>query len=207
LPDSFYKSRGILFVVSAPSGAGKTTLCDRLSKEMPSLAYSISHTTRGPRGGEKDGKEYYFVTPEKFASMVEAGEFVEWAEVHGNRYGTSRAELDRLFSMGRDVILDIDTQGAMQIKKAMPATFIFILPPSMGVLEQRLRGRDTDDDEVIRKRLANAVGEIRIYREYDYVIVNDRLEDALERLKMVVSVSRDRSWNIDESLIREEFGI
>lgn len=204
----FYKSRGILFVVSAPSGAGKTTLCDRLSGELPNLAFSVSHTTRKPRVGEEHGREYYFVTDDEFGKMVESGSFVEWAEVHGNRYGTSKDELSRLFADGRDVILDIDTQGAMQIQASgTPGTFVFILPPSMQVLEERLRGRDTDDDDVIRRRLANAVGEIKLYEKYDYVIVNDQLDEALDRLRMVVTVSRDRVWNIDKSLLRDEFGI
>lgn len=204
----FYKSKGILFVVSAPSGAGKTTLCDRLATELPNLAFSVSHTTRGPRAGEENGREYHFVTDEAFDGMVKDGAFVEWAEVHGNRYGTSRAELERLFSEGKDVILDIDTQGAMQIQDSgMHGTFVFILPPSMSVLEQRLRGRDTDDDSVIKRRLANAVGEIKLFKRYDYVIVNDVLDEAFDRLRMVVTVSRDRVWNIDESFLRVEFGI
>lgn len=205
---NFYKSKGILFVVSAPSGAGKTTLCYRLSKELSNLAFSVSHTTRKPRQGEVEGRDYYFVSDEKFKEMISSGAFVEWAEVHGNRYGTSRAELDRLFSKGNDVILDIDIQGAMQIKKSGTfGTFIFILPPSMRVLEERLRGRGTDDEDVIRLRLANAVGEIKYFKEYDYIIVNDVLDDALEQLRMVIKVTRDRVWNIDESLITDEFRV
>jgi len=208
LGKGFYKSNGILFVVSAPSGAGKTTLCDRLASELPNLAFSVSHTTRNPRAGEENGREYHFATAEAFDGMVKDGAFVEWAEVHGNRYGTSRAEIERLFSEGKDVILDIDTQGAMQIQESgMHGTFVFILPPSMSVLEQRLRGRDTDDDSVIKRRLANAVGEIKLFKRYDYVIVNDVLDEAFDRLRMVVTVSRDRVWNIDESLLRVEFGI
>ncbi len=205
---NFYKSKGILFVVSAPSGAGKTTLCYRLSRELPSLSFSVSHTTRKPRQGEVEGRDYYFVSGGKFDEMVSSGAFAEWAEVHGNRYGTSKAELDRLFSQGKDVMLDIDIQGAMQIKKSgTPGTFIFVLPPSMKVLEERLRGRGTDDDDVIRLRLANAVGEINYYREYDYVIVNDVLDDALEQLRMIIKVTRDRVWNIDDSLISDEFRV
>lgn len=205
---NFYKSRGILFVVSAPSGAGKTTLCDRLSAELPNLAFSVSHTTRKPRTGEQHGREYYFVSPDEFEQMVQDKAFVESADVHGNRYGTSRAELDRLFALGKDVILDIDTQGAMQIQKSGTfGTFVFILPPSMQVLEQRLRGRDTDDDDVIRRRLDNAVGEVKLFKKYDYVIVNDDLDEAFGRLKGVVMVSRDRVWNIDEKQLAQEFGI
>jgi guanylate kinase len=204
----FYKSKGLLFVVSAPSGAGKTTLCYRLSRELPDLAFSVSHTTRKPRSGEEEGRDYYFVSAESFSEMVDAGAFVEWAEVHGNRYGTSRAELNRLLSLGKDVILDIDTQGAMQIKSSgMRGTFVFILPPSMHVLEQRLKDRDTDDEEVIRRRLENAVGEIKLYNEYDYVVVNDELDEALDKLKMIVKVTSERSWNVDDTLLKTAFGI
>lgn len=208
----FYKSKGILFVVSAPSGAGKTTLCYRLSKDLPNLAFSVSHTTRKPRVGEEHGRDYYFVTDEEFGKMVESGSFVEWAEVHGNRYGTSRAELDRIFTVGKDVMLDIDIQGAMQIMAAgIRGTFIFVLPPSMKVLEERLRGRGTDNDDVIRRRLANAVGEIRLYNKYDYVIVNDDLEKALAELKKVImllrEISRYHVSNIDRAHIKDEFGI
>jgi len=204
----FYKSKGLLFVVSAPSGAGKTTLCYRLSRELPDLAFSVSHTTRKPRSGEEEGRDYYFVSAEGFSEMVDSGAFVEWAEVHGNRYGTSRAELNRLLSLGKDVILDIDTQGAMQIKSSgMRGTFVFILPPSMHVLEQRLKGRDTDDVEVIKRRLDNAVNEIKLYREYDYVVVNDELDEALDKLKMIVKVTSERSWNVDDALLKSVFGI
>ena len=204
----FRKSRGTLYIVSAPSGAGKTTLCEKLAREMPSLSYSISHTTRNPRVGEEDGKDYYFIAEDKFKAMIAAGEFAEWAEVHGNLYGTSKAELKRLFDEGKDVILDIDTQGAMQIKKSgMDGVFIFIVPPSREELERRLRGRGTDDDEIIKRRLGNAVGEMRLYREYGYLIVNDRLEQALDELRSVVVAEKNRMEYIDDSKFRDKFGL
>jgi guanylate kinase len=200
--------QGRLYIVSAPSGAGKTTLCNELTASMPSLAHSISHTTRKPRPGEVDGRHYYFVDAEKFRAMVEAGEFVEWATVHGNLYGTSKSELDRLLGQGKDVILDIDTQGAMQIRcSGTPGVFIFILPPSMAVLESRLRGRESDDEAEIRKRLARAVDEIRDYDKYDYMIVNDVFEDALDKLRAVIVSDKCRVGQTDRSWMKDRFGI
>ncbi len=199
---------GVLYIVSAPSGAGKTTLCNELSKVMPTLSHSISHTTRKPRPGEQDGVHYYFVTEEKFGEMADADEFAEWATVHGNLYGTSKAELERLFGQGKDVILDIDTQGAMQIKKSgLPGVFIFILPPSMEELERRLRGRDSDDDAEIRRRLAKAVDEIRSYGEYHYVIVNEDFYVALDALKSIVTAEKNTVDRIDQGWMRDKFSI
>jgi len=204
----FRKQRGFLVIVSAPSGAGKTTICEKLASEMPSLAYSISHTTRKPRGGERDGVDYYFVPEEQFKEMAASGVFVEWAHVHGNLYGTSGAEIERLLGQGKDVILDIDVQGAMQIKvSGMSGAFVFMVPPSMEELERRLRGRDTDDEEAIQKRLMNAVGEIKLYDGYDYLIVNDKLEDALGELKAVVLAGKDLVHNVDDARLRAAFGI
>jgi len=201
-------SAGVLYIVSAPSGAGKTTLCKELSKVMPALSHSISHTTRKPRPGEVDGEHYYFVDAEKFMEMVASGEFVEWATVHGNLYGTSRAELTRLFDQGREVIVDIDTQGAMQIKKSgTPGVFIFILPPSMEELERRLRGRESDDDNEIKRRLGRAVDEIRSYGEYDYVIVNDDFDRALDALRSVMIAEKNTVDRIDRVWMKNKFGI
>lgn len=202
------RAKGILYVVSAPSGAGKTSLCKELVRVDPTLSHSISHTTRKPRAGEVHGEHYYFVTQDEFREMVSTGGFVEWAEVHGNFYGTSKAELQRLFELGRDVIVDIDTQGAMQVKNTWPgAVFIFILPPSMAVLEARLRGRETDDEETIRKRLGNALGEIKRFSEYGYVVVNDDFGEALGELAAVVTAERDAVGRLDRSWLMDKFGI
>ena len=204
----FRNKKGILFIVSAPSGAGKTTLCNDLTAKMPSLVHSISHTTRTPRPGEVDGEHYYFVTQERFKAMEEAGEFAEWAIVHGNLYGTSKTELERLFGLGKDVILDIDTQGAMKIKASgMGGVFVFILPPSMEVLEKRLRGRESDKEEDIRKRLERGVEEIRSYGDYDYLVVNDDFGAALDALRSVVVAEKNRVGSVDAGLLKEKFGL
>jgi guanylate kinase len=200
--------KGLLFIVSAPSGAGKTTLCKELAGVMPGLSHSISHTTRKPRPGEVEGEHYYFVSGEEFKCIADSGGFVEWATVHGNLYGTSKGELERLFALGRDVILDIDTQGAMQVRGSdMGGVFIFILPPSMEELERRLRGRDSDDEAEIKRRLARAVDEIKSFDEYDYIIVNDNLMSALESLKSVVIAEKARVSNIDTRWIKENFRV
>ncbi len=199
---------GRLYIVSAPSGAGKTTLCNELAGRMPTLGHSISHTTRKPRPGEVDGQHYYFVEPDRFRAMADSGQFVEWATVHGNRYGTSKAEIARLLGQGKDVILDIDTQGAMQIRgSGTDGVFIFILPPSMEVLESRLRGRESDADAEIRKRLARAVEEIRDYDKYDYLVVNDVFEDALDKLRAIIVSDKCRVGYTDRSWMQDLFGI
>ena len=207
----FHKKKGLLYIVSAPSGAGKTTLCRQLSGAMPSLSYSISHTTRKPRPGEFEGEHYYFVSEEDFERIKQAGGFVEWANVHGNLYGTSKAELERLFNLGNDVILDIDTQGAMQVRgSGVGGVFISLLPPSMEELERRLRGRDTDDEEVIKRRLERAVEEIRFIMEekvYDYLVINDNLVSALDVLKSVITAEKNRLVNYDLQLIKKNFGL
>jgi len=207
----FHKKKGLLYIVSAPSGAGKTTLCRQLSGAMPSLSYSISHTTRKPRPGEVEGEHYYFVSEEEFERIRLAGGFVEWANVHGNLYGTSKAELERLFDLGNDVILDIDTQGAMQVRgSGVGGVFISLLPPSMEELERRLRGRDTDDEEVIRRRLERAVEEIRFIMDekvYDYLIINDNLLTALDALKSIIIAEKHRLANYDLQLIKKKFGL
>ena len=199
---------GMLFIVSAPSGAGKTTLCKELSGVMPSLAHSISHTTRKPRPGEVEGEHYYFVTGDEFRRIADGGGFAEWAAVHGNLYGTSRAELKRLFDLGKDVKLDIDTQGATQIKSSgVPGVFIFILPPSMEELEKRLRGRETDDEEEIKRRLKRAQDEIKSYKEYDYVIVNKDFTVALDALRAVVIAEKNTVDRVDRVWMNEKFSI
>lgn len=169
-------------IVSSPSGAGKTTLTNRLLQRIPNLRFSVSHTTRSPRENEVDGREYHFVTRAAFEQLIEAGAFLEWAEVHGNLYGTSRQEIER--SRGaRGIIFDIDHQGARQIKSSSPdAVAVFILPPSMQVLEQRLRGRRSEDESTVLRRFRAALEEIAHYGLFDYVLVNDDLDEATNQL-------------------------
>ena len=182
---------GHLYVVAAPSGAGKTTLVRLLFENDPEIRVSISTTTRAPRPGEEDGREYHFVDVESFLEMVSRGEFLEWAEVHGNYYGTSKRWIEAQMSAGTDVLLEIDWQGAQQVRKSFPqAVGIFILPPSLEALKQRLSGRGTDSAEIIARRIAAARDEMRHVDEFDYVIINDDLQRALGNLISVVSASR-----------------
>lgn len=200
--------KGNIFIVSAPSGAGKTTLCRRLVETTPNIVHSISYTTRKPRPGEIDGRDYFFVDEKRFMEMVRDGEFIEWAEVHGNLYGTSRARILEKIHNNIDIILDIDVQGAAQIRqKNIDATFIFILPPSLNVLKERLKNRKTDTEEVIQKRLKNALDEIRAYKEYDYVIVNDKLDDALMYLRSIVLSNRVKKEKISQEWISKTFSV
>lgn len=169
-------------IISSPSGAGKTTLTTRLRQAIPDLRFSVSHTTRAPRDNEVDGREYHFTSRAEFLRLVAAGEFLEWAEVFGNLYGTSRQEIAAAEGM-RGIIFDVDQQGARQIKSAEPSTVsIFILPPNMEVLLQRLRGRASEDEATVLKRFAAAREEIAHYGMFDYVLVNDDLDDATTRL-------------------------
>ena len=182
---------GNLFVVAAPSGAGKSSLVKALLELDSHLTVSISHTTRPPRGQEQHGREYWFVSPEEFEGMVERGEFFEWAEVHGNRYGTSRTGIEARLMAGEDVVLEIDWQGALQIKQLFPyAVLIFILPPSWDELEQRLKRRGEDHHDVIATRMGNARVEVAQARHFDYVIINALFETALFDLKTVVHSQR-----------------
>ena len=176
--------QGIALVLSAPSGAGKTTLITRLREEFPGIGYSVSCTTRAPRAGEVDGKDYRFLSRRDFEQRRDAGEFAEWAEVHGNLYGTPLAPVEAMLNEGRDALFDIDVQGAAQLKLNLEAaTFIFILPPSMAELERRLRLRGQDDEEAIERRLANARRELREAAWYDALVVNDDLDAAYDRLR------------------------
>ena len=182
---------GNLFVVAAPSGAGKSSLVKALMELDAQVLPSVSHTTRGPRGQEKHGREYFFVSPQEFDSMVLAGAFVEWANVHGNRYGTSKKAIEERIASGTDVILEIDFQGAVQIKRIFTnAVLIFILPPSWEELRARLERRGEDTPEVIELRLKNAAEEMAQVREFDFVIINELFERALFDLKTIVHAQR-----------------
>ena len=198
---------GTLFVVAAPSGAGKSTLVNALLEVEPSISLSVSHTTRPPRTGEQYGRHYYFVERAEFEREVAEGIFLEHAEVHGNLYGTSRTTVDGLLAQSRDVLLEIDWQGARQIRAAKPdCVSVFILPPSRPELERRLRGRGSDAPEVIERRLHNSREEIAHAHEFDYIVVNDRFEDALDDLQAVVRAVRLRSalqWQRYDALIAE----
>lgn len=198
---------GTLFIVAAPSGAGKSTLVNALLEREPGISLSISHTTRPPRQGEEYGRHYYFVERAEFEREVAEGIFLEHAQVHGNFYGTSRKTVEDLLNKGRDVLLEIDWQGAAQIRKSKPdCVSVFILPPSRAELERRLRGRGSDSAEVIERRLRNSRGEIAHAHEFDYIIVNDRFEDALDGLQAIVQAVRQRSrlqCQRHEALIRE----
>jgi len=185
--------RGTLFVVSAPSGAGKTTLCREIRLRLPDLAYSVSVTTRPPRPGEIDGADFRFVGSPEFRAMLARGEFAEWATVHGNLYGTRARALEDALATGRDVLLDIDTQGAAQLRARYPdAVLIFILAPSVKELEQRLRERRSDMDADIERRLVRAREEIALWRQYDYLIVNRDVKEAMEQLESIILAERCR---------------
>ena len=186
---------GLLLVLSAPSGAGKTTLARRFVASHPDASFSVSATTRAPRGAERDGVDYHFVTRDRFAELVAQGAFAEWAEVHGQRYGTLRDTVEQSLAAGRVAVFDIDVQGGAQIEARWPSrsASVFVLPPSMAELERRLRSRSTDDDAVIARRLAAARAEIeRGVANYDYVLVNAELERAGEQLDAIVAHERAR---------------
>jgi guanylate kinase len=199
-------ARGLLFIVSAPSGAGKTTLVERLVEQTPHLKMSRSYTSRAPRQGETDGVDYNFVTRPEFEAMAARGEFLEWADVFGNLYGTGTADTDRLLASGDDVVLVIDVQGARKVRaKAIDATSVFVMPPSLEVLEQRLRGRSKDSEEAIQRRLQVAREEVAAYPEYDFVVVNDELTAAVDRLRGIVIGERarlDRARAAAENIVR-----
>jgi guanylate kinase len=188
---------GLIYIISAPSGSGKSTLVTELRKSVPRLDFSISYTTRKPRGSEQDGREYFFVSREDFERMIAASDFLEYAEVFGNYYGTARRFLEEAKKNHRDLLLDIDVQGARQVKQKFPqAVSIFILPPSRAELEQRLRRRSEAEkmksEEVIRRRLTTAGREIENYPSYDYILINDRLEQSIDTLKAIVLSERVR---------------
>ena len=189
-----------VFIISAPSGSGKSTLVGHLMERVPDLRFSVSYTTRQPRGKEKNGQEYYFISREEFLKRRDANEFLEWADVFGHFYGTHQSELERAEKDGCDLVLDIDVQGARQLKERIPGgVSIFILAPSRKVLEQRLRTRSQDSEEVIQRRLGEAAEEIRNYKAYDYVLVNHEVEKSVENLVSIVQATRSRrAWMEEE---------
>jgi guanylate kinase len=195
--------RGLLFVVSAPSGTGKTTVVERLVQTVPDLGLSRSYTSRAMRAGEAPGVDYNFVTRARFEAMVAEDAFLEWADVFGNLYGTCAADAERELAAGRDLMLVIDVQGARQVRShGASAIGVFVLPPSFDALEQRLRGRSKDSEEAIRKRLATARREVRAVAEYEYVIVNDELDACVDRLRAIVLAERARPRVMAPSIAR-----
>jgi guanylate kinase len=189
-----------VFIISAPSGSGKSTLVDRVRQLVPDLHFSISYTTRPPRGAEQNGREYFFIARSEFEEMVRKDEFLENAEVFGNCYGTARRFLREAENQSQDLLLDIDVQGAEQIKRKLPqAVSIFIMPPDRKTLETRLRKRSLDKEEVIQRRLVTASGEIENYEKYDYILVNDRLEDSIDALRAILLAERLKHSGVQTS--------
>lgn len=185
--------RGLLFVVSAPSGTGKTTVVERLAHVVPSLAVSRSYTSRPARAGESDGVDYNFITRQRFDEMIAADAFLEWADVFGNLYGTSAADAERDLAAGRDLVLVIDVEGARQVRRRCPDMVgVFVMPPSFAVLEHRLRGRSQDTEAEMQQRLRTARAEVAAVTEYDYVVINDELEACVDRLRAIVLAERAR---------------
>ena len=198
--------RGLLFIVSAPSGAGKTTLVERLVVETPRLTMSRSYTSRPARQGETDGVDYNFVTRPRFEAMAAAGEFLEWAELFGNLYGTSASDTERILSAGHDIVLVIDVQGARQVRRrGVEVGTVFVMPPSYAELEQRLRGRSQDSEDAIQRRLEVARSEVAAFSEYDFIVVNDDVAAAANRLRAIVvgeRARRERMRSAAEGIVR-----
>jgi len=190
-----------IFIISAPSGSGKSTLVSRLLSGVEGLLFSVSYTTRAPRGAEKDGHNYHFISREEFEAMLARDEFLEHAEVFGNYYGTHRSVLEKARAHGLDLVLDIDVQGARQLRDRLPdAVSIFVLAPSRDILEQRLRARSEDSKEVIQRRLRDAAEEIRNYSQYDYVLINHRVESSVDTLASIVKAERVRRSRMEEQV-------
>jgi guanylate kinase len=199
----------VVYVISAPSGSGKSTLVGRLLENEPRLLFSISYTTRAPRGTEKPGQNYHYISRDEFEARIQGNEFLEWAQVFENYYGTHQSYLDRARAEERDLVLDIDVQGARQLKRKIPdAVSIFILPPSREILEQRLRARSEDSSAVIDRRLREAAEEIRHWGQYDYVLVNQEVETAAGRLRSIFEAERLRRSRVERSIrpILDSFG-
>lgn len=185
--------RGLLIVVSGASGTGKGTVCKKILDELPEVAYSISATTRAPRPGEVDGKEYYFLSRDEFQAWIDAGKFLEFADVYGNFYGTPLNKIEERLNRGEDILLEIDVQGALNVKRKCPeGIYIFLLPPSLEELKRRIEGRGTETPESLRRRLANAVAEIKIGLEYNYVVVNDSVANAAAQIQAIIAAERCR---------------
>ena len=183
--------RGLLIVVSGASGTGKGTVCKKILDDMPEVAYSISATTRLPRPGEVDGREYYFLSRDEFKAWIADEKFLEFAEVYGNFYGTPLNKIEERLNRGEDILLEIDVQGALNVKRKCPeGVYIFLLPPSIEELKRRIEGRGTETPESLQRRLANAVAEIKIGREYNYVVVNDSVENAVAKIKAILVAER-----------------
>jgi len=194
----------LLVVVSAPSGAGKTSLCRGVVASLPNLVHSVSYTTRPPRPEEREGRDYFFLSEGEFSKRIEAGEFAEWARVHGHLYGTSRLQLERHLQAGNDVILDIDIQGASQLREKYPTgIFVFVLPPDIDKLELRLRHRKADPEEEIQRRLQKAKEEMKEYRNYQYLIINDDLEIAISELRSIIIAERRKTFRADPALLKD----
>lgn len=197
------KREGLIMIISAPSGAGKTTLCRKLLQRFPSMRESISYTTRQPRAGEIHGEDYFFVSRDEFQAMIAADTFAEWAEVHGNLYGTALSTLEEARRTGTDMVLDIDCQGALKLKERFEGgAYIFILPPSMAELRRRLENRSSDAQDVIERRIERAAGEIKEARWYDYIIINDRFEQAFEELCAVVLSHQRKTFRMMEQVAK-----
>lgn len=185
--------KGLLIVLSGPSGVGKGTVCSALRKQMANLVYSVSATTRKPRQGEVEGVNYFFKSKETFLNMIEQNELLEWAEYVGNYYGTPREFVNRTLDEGKDIILEIEVQGALKVKETFPeGIFIFLMPPSLGELKSRIVGRGTESDDTINDRMSVAVEEINLMRHYDYAVVNDQIECACERIRSIITAEHCR---------------
>ncbi|MBR7024634.1 MAG: guanylate kinase [Selenomonadaceae bacterium] len=193
-------ARGLLIVISGASGTGKGTVCKKLLNDLPAVSYSVSATTRTPRPGEVDGKEYYFLKVDEFKTWIAEEKFLEYAEVYGNFYGTPLNKIEERLNRGEDILLEIDVQGALNVKKKCPeGIYIFLLPPSLEELKNRIEGRGTESPESLARRLKNAVAEIKIGLQYDYVVVNDTIDDAAARIKSILSAERCKvSRNLDK---------
>jgi guanylate kinase len=198
-PSMIELAHGVLLVLSAPTGGGKTTIARRLMAADPRLRFSVSHTTREPRPGERDGVDYHFVDEGRFEAMVSGGEFLEWAQVHGHRYGTHKAQRDMAFAAGQDLVLDIDVQGGIQVKRADPsAVLVFVLPPSLEVLLERLGARTEEPGFDLTRRLETALKELELARDYDYNVLNEDLERAVEQVLSVLESARVRPDRLED---------